>query len=49
MKNIKELIENINNQITAEYKGCVSVSKLCNDYIKVMFETDTQPLYSVFI
>ena len=42
MKNIKELIENINNQIKAEYKGCVSVSKLCNDYIKVKFDDVAQ-------
>ena len=42
MKNIKELIENINNQIKTEYKGCVSVSKLCNDYIKVKFDDVAQ-------
>ena len=42
MKNIKELIENINNEIKTEYKGCVSVSKLCNDYIKVKFDDVAQ-------
>ena len=37
-KDFKKLIEDKNKEIKAEYKGCCSVSKLCNDYIKIKFD-----------
>lgn len=42
MKDIKKIIEDKNNQIKQEYKGCVSVSKLCNEYIKKKFDEELQ-------
>ena len=38
MKNIKEIIEQKNNEIKQLFKGSLSVSKLCNEYIKEKFD-----------
>lgn len=38
IKDFKKLIEDKNEEIKAEYKGCCSVSKLCSDYIKTKFD-----------
>lgn len=35
-------INTINDNIRTEYRGCLSVSKLCNEYIKTKFDAEEQ-------
>ena len=46
-KDFKKLIEDKNKEIKDEYKGCCSVSKLCNDYIKIKF--DDEETYNIAV
>lgn len=42
MQNIKEIILEKNNQIKEEYKKSLSVSKLCNDFLKIPFDSEAE-------